>query len=95
MQLNAARLCLNCEEVHAAHRCPRCASETFAYLTRWVPRVESPSPPARPILTPTRMQRIVFGGGVVSVAAYVVMRWMQRARNRVEIHSWRAAGELR
>jgi hypothetical protein len=37
MQLRTARLCLDCEEVHDAQQCPVCASETFAYLTRWVP----------------------------------------------------------
>ena len=36
MQLRVARLCLDCEEVHDAQQCPVCASETFAYLTRWV-----------------------------------------------------------
>ena len=38
MQLRVARLCLDCEEVHDEYRCPICASEVFAFLTRWVPR---------------------------------------------------------
>jgi len=37
MQLRTARLCLDCDEVHEAQQCPACASETFAFLTRWVP----------------------------------------------------------
>jgi hypothetical protein len=37
MQLRFARVCLDCEEVHDAQQCPVCASETFAFLTRWVP----------------------------------------------------------
>ena len=37
MQLRTARVCLDCEEVHDAQQCPTCASETFAFLTRWVP----------------------------------------------------------
>jgi hypothetical protein len=37
MQLRNARLCLDCEEVHDAQQCPTCASETFAFVTRWVP----------------------------------------------------------
>ncbi len=37
MQLRLARVCLDCEEVHDAQQCPVCASETFAFLTRWVP----------------------------------------------------------
>jgi hypothetical protein len=42
MQLRTARLCLDCDEVHDAQQCPLCASETFAYLTRWVPVPERP-----------------------------------------------------
>jgi len=37
MQLRNARLCLDCEEVHDAQQCPACASESFAFITRWVP----------------------------------------------------------
>jgi len=37
MQLRTARLCLDCEDVHDAQQCPTCASESFAYITRWVP----------------------------------------------------------
>lgn len=37
MQLRSARLCLDCDEVHDAQQCPQCASETFAFITRWVP----------------------------------------------------------
>jgi hypothetical protein len=37
MQLSTARLCLDCDEVHDAQVCPVCASETFAFLSRWVP----------------------------------------------------------
>src|SRR5262249_27839032 len=40
MQLHVARLCLDCEEVHDARVCPRCTSETFAYLSRWIPAPE-------------------------------------------------------
>jgi hypothetical protein len=36
MRLAAARLCLDCEEVHDGDRCPVCGSETFAFLKRWV-----------------------------------------------------------
>src|SRR5713101_264488 len=37
MRLAVARLCLDCEEVHDADRCPVCGSETFAFLKKWVP----------------------------------------------------------
>lgn len=47
MQLRNARLCLDCEDVHDLPQCPICASETFAFITRWVPapeRRERPRP---------------------------------------------------
>jgi hypothetical protein len=40
MQLRVARLCIDCEEVHDGDRCPVCASETFTYLSRWIPSDE-------------------------------------------------------
>jgi len=47
MQLQSARLCLDCDEVHDGQRCPHCASETFAYITRWVPVPDRPDRPDR------------------------------------------------
>ena len=50
MQLRLARLCADCEEVHDGQHCPVCASETFAYLSRWVPaRAGRPSPGAEAV----------------------------------------------
>jgi hypothetical protein len=40
MQLRGTRLCLDCEELHTADRCPVCASDAFVFLTRWVPTDE-------------------------------------------------------
>jgi hypothetical protein len=40
MQLRVARLCLDCEELHVDQRCPRCASERYAFLTNWLPSEE-------------------------------------------------------
>ena len=40
MQLRAARLCLDCEELHVADVCPICASERFAFLSTWLPSEE-------------------------------------------------------
>jgi hypothetical protein len=51
MQLRAARLCLDCEEVHDAQQCPVCASESFAAMTRWVPMADRRGR-SRPIITP-------------------------------------------
>lgn len=51
MQLRAARLCLDCQEVHDRQRCPVCASDTFAPISRWVPAPERRGQP-RPVTTP-------------------------------------------
>jgi hypothetical protein len=40
MQLHAARLCLDCQEIHTTATCPVCASESFAPLSRWIPAQE-------------------------------------------------------
>jgi hypothetical protein len=48
MQLGIARLCLDCDEVHDKERCPACASEAFAFLTRWVRPAPSAKRPAAP-----------------------------------------------
>ena len=54
MQLRTARLCLDCEEVHESQQCPMCASESFVFMTRWVPVPErrqkprSAEPPPAP-----------------------------------------------
>ena len=47
MQLRSARLCLDCDEVHDAQQCPQCASETFAFITRWVPVPDRPDRPQK------------------------------------------------
>src|SRR4029079_12728320 len=36
MQLRVARLCLDCEELHTDNSCPRCASESYAFLSNWL-----------------------------------------------------------
>ena len=93
MQLSVARVCLDCEEVHDAQACPVCASETFAYLTRWVPvqdRRTRPRP-APKIIVPTRTQRIIFGGGVLSLLTY----WLVRSTSKLKEKAERSAGELR
>jgi len=37
MQLRAARLCLDCEELYVGDHCPVCASEHYAFLSTWLP----------------------------------------------------------
>lgn len=51
MELRTARLCLDCEEVHDAPQCPVCGSETFTFITRWVPPAEGRRRP-RPTTSP-------------------------------------------
>jgi len=53
MQLRVARLCLDCEEIHDQLACPICSSESFAYITRWIPEVEK-APRQRPTPAPSR-----------------------------------------
>jgi hypothetical protein len=48
MQLRNARLCLDCDEVHEEAKCPICASESFAFLKRWVPASERRARPRPP-----------------------------------------------
>jgi hypothetical protein len=94
MQLKVARVCLDCEEIHDSQRCPVCASETFAYLTRWVPRIEPKveKPAPRPILTP---KRVVFGGGALSLLAFGLFQWKRRAARHIDVVTFRKTGELK
>lgn len=52
MQLRAARLCLDCDEVHDEFRCPQCASDEFTYISRWVPLLPERRPRSRPMRVP-------------------------------------------
>src|SRR4051812_5057569 len=92
MQLRNARLCLDCEEVHDAQRCPVCASEMYAPITRWVAaperrtrsRTEPPSSRAEiyraliePEQRPSKTRRLLKGG-TLGVAALGVIGWFIR-----------------
>lgn len=59
MQLRVARLCLDCEEIHASRTCPRCTSETFALISRWVPVPERRARP-RPDTTEAEVYRALL-----------------------------------
>jgi hypothetical protein len=93
MQLRIARLCLNCEEVHDQQHCPLCASETYAFLKKWVPVEERRvrDRPPKPLFRPTKTQTVVFGGGVLSVLAY----WVMRSSSKIQDKALSNAGELR
>ena len=50
MQLRVARLCLDCDEIHGEQTCPLCGSESFGYISRWIPAPERRTRP-RPVVT--------------------------------------------
>ncbi len=70
MQLRVARLCLDCEELHAEKRCPRCASGSYAFLTNWLPCDE------RRRFRRDRRPATAAGWGV-AVVVQAVMRWFR------------------
>ena len=43
-------------------------------------------------MTPTRLKRVVYGGGAIGLLAFALMRW---AKHRVDVASFRKVGELR
>src|SRR6188472_3228000 len=97
MQLRLARLCLDCEEIHADYHCPVCASDHFTYLTRWVPAPErrerprpaTPPPPEletyRKLIAPPKGAGRVFTRALVGLGAASVLGLFlggHRARSR-------------
>jgi hypothetical protein len=73
MQLRVARLCLDCEEIHAARTCPRCTSETFALISRWVPAPERRARP-RPDTTEADTSRELLAEPEEQPASH---RWLK------------------
>jgi len=56
MKLLNARLCLDCDEVYDEAQCPVCASESFAFIKRWV---TAPEKRARaPVLNHSRAETV-------------------------------------
>ena len=93
MELRTARLCLDCEEVHEHSQCPICGSETFTYMTRWVPAAESRRRPRqsssqeadvyRQLITPDETVsngRRLLQRGIVGLTALGVVGWLLRNR---------------
>ena len=97
MQFRIARVCLDCEEVHDAMQCPVCASETFAYLSRWVPAPErrlNARPPSAPMVASPK--QVLVGFGVLGAATFALARWSRAARGRLEAAADRQnTGELK
>jgi hypothetical protein len=96
MHLRVARLCLDCEQIHEGQQCPVCASETFAYLTRWVPTPErrtQPRPPEPPRATNSKT---VIGYGVLGLGIMGIARWLASGKKRIEESALKKdVGELR
>ena len=98
MQLHVARLCMDCEEVHDAQMCPVCGSETFAFISRWIPAPERrrrPRPPTAPdtvntyreLLSPAPAPSGVarwLRRGAIGVAAVTAVGWAWQRRSRPE-----------
>jgi predicted nucleic acid-binding Zn-ribbon protein len=99
MQLHTARLCLDCQEVHdGKNTCPACGSESFAYISRWIPaperrvkpRAVEPDPQAevyRQLLSPDRAQPATtrwLKRGVFGLAAVSAAAWMLKWGAAVE-----------
>src|SRR5262245_31458040 len=82
MHLLEARLCLDCEELHTSDTCPRCASDAFAFVTRWIPanerRVRARRPPSALSQSSSNSSKWLTGaaGGLAAIAA---VRWLWRA----------------
>jgi hypothetical protein len=95
MQLDVARLCLDCDEVHDAQMCPVCSSETFAYISRWIPAPERrhrPRPPEpseavdtyRELLSPTAPKAAMprwLRRGAFGIAAATAVGWAWHRRS--------------
>jgi predicted nucleic acid-binding Zn-ribbon protein len=89
MQLHVARLCMDCDEVHDSQTCPVCGSESFAYITRWIPAPERrrrprPAQPSdtaatyRELLSPEPQQSGMprwLRRGAVGLAALTAFGW--------------------
>jgi hypothetical protein len=78
MQLRNARMCLDCEELHENAQCPICASESFVFLSRWIPveerrsrrRSVRPAPPQKSPMTRWAQR------GAVGLAAIALSGWL-------------------
>ena len=93
MRLRDARLCLDCDEVHDATICPVCGSESFTYISRWVPLPDGERA-KRPEATPeqaTVYRELLAGteppslksklvkGGLVGLTALGIAGWAWRS----------------
>lgn len=105
MQLHVARLCLDCNEVHDTQDCPRCGSEAFAYLSRWVPAPErrlrsraTSSPEAevyRELIEPsssTTTRGRLLKRGAVGISVLALAGWLLRGKDNEKPSESKADG---
>jgi len=89
MQLRNARLCLSCEEIHAAGHCPVCTSESFAYVSRWIPpderRLEPRAAPAQPAAQPAAPPVLPARPARPVPQPAGAMRWVRRGATGVAV----------
>ena len=101
MQLRVARVCLDCEEIHDAQECPVCASEAFAFLSRWVPAPERRSarrstPRTNGSQGGSTTRATLVGAGILGAIAFGLTRWSQGIKARVsEAAERQETGELK
>lgn len=91
MKLRDARLCLDCDEIHQDGMCPGCGSESFAFVSRWVPAPEGERPPRtatsaeaevfRALLKPPvpPPHRQLFRKGLLGLTALGLVGWAWRS----------------
>lgn len=96
MKLQRARLCLDCEELHEGQQCPVCASEVFAFVTRWVPpREKRPQTTPRPPVGLSNTQKAI-GVGISGLALWGIVQWFAKGRKVIEDAATRRdVGELK
>ena len=94
MKLKDARLCLDCDEVNRDGMCPVCGSESFAFLSRWVPVPEGTRAPRpatseqaevfRELLSPERYpgNRRLLKRGLLGLTALGLAGWAWRSAAR-------------
>jgi len=95
VQLRTARLCLDCEEIHDAPHCPICASDSFAFISRWLPAPErravarTPTAPSQAavyqqLLTPStdgqRAGRILKRSAIGAAVVIGLAGWLWRSK---------------
>ena len=73
MQLHVARLCLDCQDVHDERACPKCSSESFVLLSKWVPAPERRARPRTDEDAETYRQLLASDGAESSSN-----RWVKR-----------------